>query len=436
VLLLLDFWPLRRTRWSPAVGGPVRAVAPGRLLLEKLPFLILAVAASVVTVRVQRTAGAIADASALPFAARLPGALAAYGWYAVKNIWPSGLAVLYPNPALAGGGVASWQAVAAAVALAVVGVLALREAGRRPWLLVGGATFVGMLVPVVGFVQVGQQWTADRYTYLPSVGLLVMLVGALCEALRRLRVPRVLSLAALAAVLLLLGAATRLQLTYWRDSVALASRALAVTDGNYVMHFNLALALDEQGELRGALRHYGEAVRLRPDLASFRVNYGAALTRAGRVDDAVAQYRRAMELDPRDPAAFNNLAWLRATHPAEAYRNGAEAMALAGEVVRRRPGDPDALDLLAAALAEQGRFADAERTAAAALAAATASGRSDLSGPIAERRALYGARRAYRETPGVASAPAQGGAADVTARSPEPSAGAPPRPSPPPATVP
>jgi len=430
VLLLLDYWPLRRSTLSP---GPPDAAdrrrSTGRLLLEKAPFFALAAASSVITVLVQHAAGAVADRVELPAGARVAGVLAAYAWYVQKTLWPSGLAALYPNPALLGGTIPGGQVATGAALLAGVGLLALREARRRPWLLVGWACFVGMLVPVVGLVQVGQQSTADRYSYLPSIGLLVVLVAAMAEAARALRVPRALRAACVLTVLVALALATRAQLPYWRDSVALASRALAVTEGNYVMHFNLAQALDERGDVRGAARHYAEAVRLRPDLAIFRVNLGVALARTGRPQEAVAQYRTAMALDPHELAAPNNLAWLLATHPAASQRDGAQALELAREVARLRPGDPDALDLLATALAETGRFLDAERTAASAIVTARDAGRAELVPAIEARRALYAARRPYREDPIATGAP-------LTARSPEPRDGAPPRPTPSPATGP
>lgn len=429
VLLLLDYWPLGRTRFGPDSAGVARQpsrLTTSLLLLEKAPFLALSAGASWLTFLAQRAAGAVADTVVLPPGVRLAGALAAYGWYVEKTLWPSGLAALYPNPALAGRSVASSEIAAGGILLVAVSILALREARRSPWLLVGWATFVGMLVPVIGLVQVGQQSTADRYTYLPTIGLGVVLVGALGAASRRARVPRALRLAGIGLLLAVLGVATRAQLPYWRDSVALASRAVAVTEGNYVMHFNLALALDERGDLSGSIAHYREAVRLRPDLPAFRVNLAAALARAGRVRQAVDEYRRAIALDPDDVPAANNLAWLRATHPNAAYRDGDEALARADAVVRRKPGDPDALDLLAAALAESGRFADAEQAAAAALDAARRGGRHELVAPIASRRALYAAGRPYREDP-AAAAMAAPQPADVTERSPGPRADAPPR---------
>jgi Flp pilus assembly protein TadD len=243
-------------------------------------------------------------------------------------------------------------------------------------------------------------------------------------------VPRIARGVAAAALLVALALATRAQLATWRDSVSLAERALAVSGDDFLMHFNLALALDERGDLPGAVRHYEDAVRLRPDLALLRVNLAAALARAGRVDQAIAQDRAAAALDPGSVAARNNLAWLRATHPVAAYRDGAEALALAREVVRRDPQSPDALDLLAAALAENGRFGDAERTAGAALAAARAAGRTDLAAALEARRALYAAGRPYRETPG-ASPPA----AAITPRSPAPRDASPRPPAPSPATA-
>jgi Flp pilus assembly protein TadD len=436
VLLLLDFWPLARTRWSPPGREPATPRPLGRLLLEKLPLFAASLASSLVTLLVQRAGGAVADPVVLPLATRLRVAITAYGWYVATWLWPSGLAALYPNPALLGRAIPTSEVVGSALVVALVSALALREARRRPWLLVGWATFLGVLVPVVGLVQVGQQWTADRYSYLPSIGLSIVVVAALAEAAARLRVPLIVRGGAVALVLVALAAAAQRQLGTWSDSVTLARRALAVTDGNFLMHFNLAIALDERGDLAGAVRQYQEAVRLRPDLAGFRVNLGAALARAGRVEDAAAEYREAMDLAPDDPAAFNNLAWLRATHPSPEHRDGTEAVTLAREALRRSPTDPSALDVLAAALAEAGRFGAAQRAAAAALASAEAAGRSDLAGPIRERFALYRSGRPYREDP-AAPAPAAeaGGGAGVTARSPAPPAGAPPPPAPSPATA-
>ncbi|MBM4243018.1 MAG: hypothetical protein FJ148_04280 [Deltaproteobacteria bacterium] len=400
VLLLLDFWPLRRTRWSGAwEDRRGHVVSWARLMLEKIPFFALAVASSAVTFFVQRAGGAVADTVVLPLPARLRGAIAAYGWYAGKTLWPEGLAALYPNPALLGGSPPDLAILGGGVLLVGSAAAALGQARRRPWLVVGMGIFVGMLVPVVGLVQVGQQSTADRYTYLPGIGLALVVTGLLDEAARRLRVAPPVRIAVVLGLLAALAVATRVQVGYWRDSLTLARRTLAVTDHNYVMQFNLAVALDERGDLPGALAAYAEAVRLRPDLAAFRVNHAAALARAGRVEEAVAEYAVALQLAPHDRAARNNLAWLRATHPDARHRDGRTALALASALAQQGPADTNTLDLLAAALAEVGRFAEAERTAAAALAAAHSSGATRLAAALASRREIYAAGRAYREDP-------------------------------------
>jgi Flp pilus assembly protein TadD len=399
VLLLVDYWPLERTRFGPGAAAASRGTSAARLLLEKLPFLAVAIGVGVVTFEAQRSGGAVAEGVTLPLATRIVTALAGYDWYVSKTLWPSGLAALYPNPALSGRPLPLLPALCGAALLLVVGLLALREARRRPWLLVGTAVFVGMLVPVVGIVQVGLQATADRYAYLPSIGLGVVLVAAAAELAERLRVAQRARIAVGLAVLAALAVATRVQVGFWRDSATLARRAIAVTDDNYLMHFNLAVALDGAGDLPGALAAYAEAVRLQPDLAMFRVNHAAALARSGRVDEAIAEYETAQRLDPRDAAARNNLAWLLATHPDAAHRDGARALALAAALVRERPDDADTLDLLAAAQAESGRFGEAERSAAAAAAAARRAGRDALAAQIAARQALYATGQAYREEP-------------------------------------
>jgi hypothetical protein len=308
---------------------------------------------------------------------------------------------------LAGGTLPPGRVAWSAALLVALSAVVLRAGRRAPYAVVGWLWYLGMLVPVIGLVQVGQQGMADRYTYLPAIGVLVMVVWGGADVCRRLRVPPVVPALGAALALLALAVAARHQVWFWQDSVTLAERAIRVTSGNYVMHFNLAGALAARGEVRAAVEHYRAAVALRPDLASFRINLGAALVEAGRVEDGAAEYRIAMALAPRDPAAANNLAWLRATHPVARHRNAAEALAAARHAFAlNAERDAGTLDVLAAALAESGDFAAAERRAKRAIEVARAAGDEAGARAIETRRALYRRRRPFRETPHPPAKPA------------------------------
>ncbi|MBI4577453.1 MAG: tetratricopeptide repeat protein [Planctomycetes bacterium] len=325
VLLLLDWWPLRR---SPA--GRTRAV------LEKLPLLALVAASSAVTFKVQEAGGAVSPLERMSLEVRSLNALDAYARYLGKTVWPSDLAVFYPH---AGASLEAWRPAASAVLLAALtaGAWGLRR--RHPYLLVGWLWFLGTLVPVIGLVQVGAQSMADRYTYLPSMGLAVAASWlAFSWAPRR----RLGQLAAVAAGLLIaLGVLTARQALLWRDTETLFRHALAAEEGNWLAHNklgylryqeghvaeaivhyrtslginpdhadahnNLGIALAETGGLEEAVREFEAALRSRPGYRVVLVNLGNALVQLQRPRDAEARLREAIALDPRDAAALYNL---------------------------------------------------------------------------------------------------------------------------------
>ncbi len=402
VFVLMDVWPLGRTSWARAARGPARPpTSLARLLVEKLPMFALVALASYATVHAQTTGGAVVEASALSVGARLANAVVAYVWYLQKLVWPAGLAVFYPHPWV---GRASfpdaWAWLPSLAVLLGATAVALAQVRARPYLPFGWLWYVGTLVPMVGLVQVGLQATADRYSYVPLIGLFVAISWAGADLARGApRRGRWVSGLALAWLVVCL-AVTRGQLDHWMDARAMAARSIAVSADNYVMHYNLALALQEDGDLAGARRHYEAAIAIEPRRAAFHGNLATVLAAQGEPREAVAAYRRALALDPRDVGARNNLAWLLATSPDPSVRDGEAAFALAREAARGAGGgDPQVLDTLAAAEAALGRFGDASRTAARAAALAWESGRPALAAAIDERAAAYRGGRPHREPP-------------------------------------
>ena len=458
VLLLLDYWPLGRLR---APGGSAWP-EPRRLaaaVAEKGALFALSAAASLAAWQLQRGVGAMGLGERLAVPERLANALVSVAAYTRDAFWPTGLAVFYPHP----GSIPLAQAALAGGAIAVATLLALASARRRPWWLVGWLWYLGMLVPVIGLVQVGMQARADRYTYLPLVGLAIAVAWGVRD-LAGARARRLAPLAALAVLLLAVGAAA--QVRYWRDTDALYGRALAVTRDNYMLHYFLARSRLAARRLDEADAHYREALRLQPRWLAARLGLADVELAGGRTEAALAVYeaalrerpddpdalarigvarvrlgdlpaargplerglaafpnapdlhvalalvlaaqgdfeaalrhgRRALELDPGNLAAANNLAWHLATSPRAELRDPALALRLAEQVVEGRGrSDPGALDTLAAAQAAGGDFPAALATADEALAAARSRGDDALEREIAQRRARYAAGSAWVE---------------------------------------
>jgi tetratricopeptide (TPR) repeat protein len=284
-----------------------------------------------------------------------------------QAFWPSGLAVFYPHP---GAALSAGRLAASLALLAALSALALHLRRRVPAVLVGWLWFLGMLVPVSGLVQVGSQAMADRYTYLPLVGLAIAVAWGVPAALaavwpdarRRGQLLRAAGCAALAA----LAVASSLQLRHWRDGESLMRRALAVTRDNHIAHAYL----------------------------------GIALLRRGEVEAAIAQWKESARLAPGYLTVLNNLAWLLATHPDARRRDPAAALAYAERAQHLAPDDPAVLDTAAAAYAAAGRFGDARRVAQRARDLARRGGDAALAEAIAARLAHYEGGRAWLEGSG------------------------------------
>jgi protein O-mannosyl-transferase len=292
VLLLLDFWPL--DRWE---NTPVR-----RLILEKAPLVALAAVASAITFLVQKSAGAVASSAEIPFAFRIENALISYVAYILQFLWPARMAVLYPYAAR----LPIWQVAGAFAVLAAITAFAVSQRKHRPYLALGWFWFAGILIPVIGLVQVGIQSRADRYMYIPLIGLSIIVVWGLNEiAARRAAVRPVVALAA--AVCCAYGVVAWSSAAYWRDTVTLVRHTIEVTENNWGALGILSQALLTQNRVDEAMPYIAETLRLRPNLPEAHINYAAALSKRGDFDAAESQYRKALELDPESPDAHEGL---------------------------------------------------------------------------------------------------------------------------------
>lgn len=293
VLLVLDYWPLGRIRGLnvPSVLNPVRA-SFGKLFLEKLPLLALSIAASVVAVVSQRHGGAVATVERFPLPARLENAIYSYAAYVWKAFWPARLAPLYPHP---GNSLAGWKVALAGLFLLAVSALVFKLRARS-YLVAGWLFFLGTLVPVIGLVQVGSQAMADRYAYIPCLGIFVMVVMGASDIAdwKKLSMPPRAAIAG--CVLLALSAVTYRQIGYWKDSLTLWSHALAVTENNFLAEDGLGGALIEQGRAEEAYPHFQHAAMIVPDDPISHAAIGTYLHQHGRLAEAIQQYQIVVQL--------------------------------------------------------------------------------------------------------------------------------------------
>lgn len=474
VLLLLDFWPLQRIGWQgwlPSLAGP-RGMAgkPAdskgglpRLIIEKIPFLLLSAASCAATYAAQR-GEAVVTMGSVPMAERVANAVISYFRYIAKTCWPDPLSAFYPYNHVWPG----WQVAGAALLLA--GLTALAFWGRREhrYLAVGWFWYLGTLVPVIGLVQVGAQAMADRYTYVPSIGLFVMVAWGAADVSKRWAWRKVVLIPAASVAIAACAMLTVFQTRLWKDSVTLFDHALRVTSDSAIGHLNLAYGLlakgkseealvhfmaalkrvpyndwahckvadilSDQGKLDEAVAQYSEALRLQPDFAEAHSGLAMALARQGKNSDALAhfnetlrlkpnvaeahfrlgmflaglqrtaeaisQYKETLRLKPDSINALNNLAWILATHEDAGLRNGAEAVRLA-ERACQLTGERQAffVGTLAAAYAEAGRFPEAVAAGQRAVAVALAGGQKELAASNQRLLELYRGGKPFHEKP-------------------------------------
>lgn len=301
VLLLLDYWPLDRMVSKSGSACPQKVWS--RLLVEKLPFLALSVADSVVTILVQGNGGAIKSQAQVPYPMRVLVALEAYAEYVLKTVWPSHLSVFYPLPAE----LPVIPGLLSALALGGATWACYRARQRFPWLLVGWLWFLGTLVPVIGVIQVGTQAMADRYTYIPMIGLLIMAVWSLRWYVQSFPRVQPAVVASLGVILCACAIATHIQLAYWQDSIRLFTHALSVTRNNAVVQNSLGRAFSDAGQKAEAIEHFEEALNLMPSSVQAHYNLAIEMAEAGNLDQAQKHFSEALKLDPRSEQLHNNL---------------------------------------------------------------------------------------------------------------------------------
>ena len=371
VLLLLDYWPLQRLpRALSKLESSARKLHPSSfilhpLLLEKLPFFALAAASCVITFLAQKQSGAVTPLATLPLDARLANAAVAYVQYLSKWFWPVNLSSFYPHPDHWG----SWLVTGATAVLILLTAAVWRGRRRFPFALMGWLWFLGMLVPVIGIVQVGNQAFADRYTYLPLVGVMVALVWLAAEGIRRYRSANLLGLAVLAT----LAWCTRSQLATWKDTGVLFGHSLAVNPTSVQALYGYGAYLVDVGRLDEGKRFLEEAIRLHPDYPEALGTLGNTFAGQGKYAEAIRFYQAALKAQPDQEGVLNNLAWLLASCPDAAFRNGPEAVRLATRACELTGyAQPLLIGTLAAAQAEAGDFPAAIATAERAAALASA----------------------------------------------------------------
>jgi protein O-mannosyl-transferase len=332
VLLLLDRWPLNRKF----------------LILEKLPFFAASLAASIITLVVHQKGGAVASVQLVPFGPRVENALISYVAYVLKTFWPTHLAVFYPF-SLRGLLV---PAALAAILLIALTWLAIHWLPTRPYLAVGWGWYLVTLLPVIGLIQTGEQSRADRYTYIPMIGLSIALVWGIADALQpwpRLRAALAVATCAICVFL------TSLQIRYWRDSISLYQHAIEVVPDSYEARFNLAAVLEARGDTPGAIAQLQETVRIRPAYVPARAELGQLLAAQGQIEDGIRELQTAVRMRPEDADAHFRLGSVYA-----AAGRVADAADEFSQTIRLQPSNSDAHYNRAIALAEEDKLQEAE----------------------------------------------------------------------------
>lgn len=295
VLLLLDYWPLKRVA-SDTKG----AVLP--LITEKLPLFALGIASVIVTLLSQRGSASVVAFDALSPAARLSNAVVSYAVYLRDAVWPTRLAAFYPlvEPS-------RFALILAAVLLIVITAAVIRYRRQHPYLPVGWLWYLGTLVPVIGILQAGDQGRADRFTYVPLIGVVIGVAWLAVDIVdRRWNMRRALTVAG-AAMVVVLAVVARGQLAFWKDDLAVWSRAVSVTSNNYRAENHYGVALTNRGRLQEGIQHYEAALRIWPDYPEAHNNLGTARVEQGRIDDAIREFSEAARLKPSSATFHYNL---------------------------------------------------------------------------------------------------------------------------------
>jgi Tfp pilus assembly protein PilF len=294
ILLLFDYWPLNRFQFGSSGDGSYSKQKSFNfgLIWEKIPLFLLSTASCVVTYSVQQSGGAVTTLDAIPFNIRIANAVLSYVSYIGKIVWPYKLAVLYPYPEA----MPFWEVTGACLVLVFISLLSIGLIRKSPYFAVGWCWFLGALVPVIGLVQVGLQAMADRYTYVPLIGLSIIIAWGVPDILAGLRHKRIIFAIFTIFVILAIMIFTWFQVSRWKNSITIFENAIDVTKNNYVAHHKLGEALAVQGETGKAIRHYSEALRIKPDFIAPHLNIGVTLRETGKLNEAIDHFSTVLRL--------------------------------------------------------------------------------------------------------------------------------------------
>jgi len=352
-LFLLDYWPLGRLQLAQSIEErniEYQRTTTFHLVWEKVPLLGLSVISCVVTFLAQQKGGAVTSLDVLPVKIRIANALVSYVGYIGKMIWPHDLAVFYPHPET----IPMWQAAGSGLLLLCLSFVFFMAIRSHPYLVVGWLWYLGTLIPMIGLVQVGDHSMADRYTYIPLIGLFIMISWGIPDLLSKWRCRRSLLSISAGLVVLILFLCTCFQIRHWKDSITLFEHTLNVTTDNYLAHNNLGIGLVQKGKHSEAIEHYQEALRIKPNWAQARHNLGVAKIRQGKFDEAIQDSLKALQNNPNLARARLNLA--------NALLSQGQIQAAIEhylEAIRIRPDYASAHSNLGVALMRQGRIEDA-----------------------------------------------------------------------------
>ena len=312
VLFLLDFWPLERFQYkkneNDDLPKPESTIYYGlkglmRLILEKIPLFIPVVISSILTFLAQKSEGAVKTLGALSLKTRIANALVSYVSYVSKAIWPSKLAVFYPHP---GNALSGWTIIGAALLISAAILLSIRSFKKYPYIVVGLFWYLGTLVPVIGLVQVGGQAMADRYTYIPLIGLFIIVAWGVSDLFKKWQHKKNFLGVSIMIILSSLAWKTFHQLGYWKNGIVLFENAVSVTENNYLAHNNLGTAYGPV-DLDKAIYHYKAALKIKPDYVTAFFNLGIVMEKKGKTDEAIANYLEALRINPNYLEVYNNL---------------------------------------------------------------------------------------------------------------------------------
>jgi len=347
-LLLLDYWPLRRMTFSPGNDDTTNRSGLGRLILEKVPFAVMAAIWSLLTFVLQKEYGVVANETHFGLARRAANALVSYTMYVWNTFWPRDLTLFYPYPET----LPPWAVMLSTGFLVLVSVICFAKRKSWPFLAVGWFWYLGMLVPVIGFVQVGGQARADRYTYLPQIGLFLLITWTAMKLLgQRHRGRQALAVISL-VVMIGLTTHSYLQAAYWQNSETVWQHCLGITTDNHIAENNYGNVLTDKKQFDAAIVHFRRAVEIYPDYREARWNLGKALLLKGRADEAVVHFRRALQTCPSCSDIYNDLG-----HALARQGNWPEAITAYQAAIRTGSQTPNAHDNnnLGIALARSGK---------------------------------------------------------------------------------